>query len=113
MLTFLQKKFIINIVTIQKKQKKGEKSMKFKVTAKAEGFTVELAETKSDKRLEIKNLELEEPFLLTADSIISEIKNRTREYFNCEDVELLPPDNEVDNKACRIMLSNKQSFESN
>ena len=25
MLTFLQKKFIINIVTIQKKQKKGEK----------------------------------------------------------------------------------------
>ena len=86
--------------------------MKFKVTAKAEGFTVELAETKSDKRLEIKNLELEEPFLLTADSIISEIKNRTREYFNCEDVELVT-DNEVDNKACRIMLSNKQSFENN
>ena len=86
--------------------------MKFKVTAKAEGFTVELAETKSDKRLEIKNLELEEPFLLTTDSIISEIKNRTREYFNCEDVELVT-DNEVEKKACRIMLSNKQSFESN
>lgn len=86
--------------------------MKFKVTAKAEGFTVELAETKSDKRLEIKNLELEEPFLLTADSIISEIKNRTREYFNCEDVELVT-DNEVEKKACRIMLSNKQSFENN
>ena len=86
--------------------------MKFKVTAKAEGFTVELAETKSDKRLEIKNLELEEPFLLTTDSIISEIKNRTREYFNCEDVELVT-DNEVEKKACRIMLSNKQSFENN
>lgn len=86
--------------------------MRFKVTAKAEGFTVELAETKSDKRLEIKNLELEEPFLLTADSIISEIKNRTREYFNCEDVELVT-DNEVEKKACRIMLSNKQSFENN
>mgnify|MGYP004496175403 CR=1 FL=1 len=87
--------------------------MKFKVISKETGFTVELAETKSEKRLEIKNLELEEPFLLTADSIISEIKNRTIEYFNCEDVEFLPPDNEVDNKSCGIMLNNKQSFESN
>ena len=57
--------------------------MKFKVTAKAEGFTVELDETKSDKRLEIKNLELEDPFLLTSNSIISEIRNRTRKYFDC------------------------------
>lgn len=86
--------------------------MKFKVTAKAEGFTVELAETKSDKRLEIKNLELEDPFLLTSNSIISEIRNRTRKYFDCEDVELVT-DNEVEKKACRIMLSNKQSFENN
>ena len=86
--------------------------MKFRVISKETGFTVELAETKSEKRLEIKNLELEEPFLCTVKSIMSEIKNRTSEYFNCSDVELLI-DNEVERKFYIIILSNKQSFESN
>lgn len=85
--------------------------MKFKVISKETGFTVELAETKSEKRLEIKNLELEEPFLCTVESIMSEIRNRTSKYFDCDEVELLT-DNEAERKFYRIILSNKQSFES-
>ena len=85
--------------------------MKFKVISKETGFTVELAETKSEKRLEIKNLELEEPFLCTVESITSEIKNRASKYFDCDEAELIT-DDEAERKFYRTILSNKQSFES-
>ena len=68
--------------------------MKFNVVSDNGNFSVVLAEVRSDKILNITELELEDPTLLSRESIISEIKERTGEYFSCEEVEL-----EIDEKT--------------
>ena len=62
--------------------------MKFKLVSDGENFSVVLAEVRSDKILNITELELEDPALISRESVISKIKERTVAYFSCEEVEL-------------------------
>ena len=60
--------------------------MKFKLISTGNGsFSVVLAEVRSDKILNITELELEEPALISRESVISEIRERTGKFFTCEE----------------------------
>ncbi len=85
--------------------------MKFELVSGNDGFTVVLAEISSNKRLDITNLELEDPSLLSKNSIESEIKRRVAEHFGCNDVSL-EMDRDTERKIYRILLNNIEAFES-
>lgn len=85
--------------------------MKFELISGNDGFTVVLADVSSNKRLDIKNLELEDPSLLSKNSIESEIKRRVAEHFGCNDVSL-EMDIDTERKIYRILLNNIEAFES-
>ncbi len=85
--------------------------MKFELISENDGFTVVLAEISSNKRLDITNLELEDPSLLSKNSIESEIKRRVAEHFGCNDVSL-EMDRDTERKIYRILLNNIEAFES-
>lgn len=85
--------------------------MKFELVSGNDGFTVVLAEISSNKRLDITNLELEDPSLLSKNSIESEIKRRVSEHFGCNDVSL-EMDRDTERKIYRILLNNIEAFES-
>ena len=85
--------------------------MKFELISGNDGFTVVLADVSSNKRLDIKNLELENPSLLSKNSIESEIKRRVAEHFGCNEVSL-EMDIDTERKIYRILLNNIEAFES-
>lgn len=85
--------------------------MKFELVSGNDGFTVVLAEISSNKRLDITNLELEDPSLLSKNSIESEIKRRVAEHFGCNDVSL-EMDRDTERKIYRNLLNNIEAFES-
>lgn len=85
--------------------------MKFELISGNDGFTVVLAEISSNKRLDITNLELEDPSLLSKNSIESEIKRRVAEHFGCNDVSL-EMDRDTERKIYRNLLNNIEAFES-
>lgn len=85
--------------------------MKFELVSGNDGFTVVLAEISSNKRLDITNLELEDPSLLSKNSIESEIKRRVAEHFGCNEV-YLEMDRDTERKIYRILLNNIEAFES-
>ncbi len=85
--------------------------MKFELISGNDGFTVVLADVSSNKRLDIKNLELEDPSLLSKNSIESEIKRRVAEHFGCNEVSL-EMDIDTERKIYRILLNNIEAFES-
>ena len=85
--------------------------MRFKVISTENGsFSVVLADVKSDKRLTITGLELEDPTLLSRESVISEIKERIGEYFECEEVNL-KMDITTEKAISKTFLHNKFVFE--
>ena len=86
--------------------------MKFELVSGNEGFTVVLAEISSNKRLDITNLKLEDPSLLSKNSIESEIKRRVAEHFGCNDDVSLEMDRDTERKIYRILLNNIEAFES-
>ena len=85
--------------------------MNFELISGNDGFTVVLADVSSNKRLDIKNLELEDPSLLSKNSIESEIKRRVAEHFGCNEVSL-EMDIDTERKIYRILLNNIEAFES-
>lgn len=85
--------------------------MKFELVSGNDGFTVVLAEISSNKSLDITSLELEDPSLLSKNSIESEIKRRVAEHFCCNDVSL-EMDRDTERKIYRILLNNIEAFES-
>lgn len=86
--------------------------MKFKLISTGNGsFSVVLAEVRSDKILNITELELEEPALISRESVFSEIKKRTVAYFSCEDVEI-KIDEKTEKEISKTFLKNKMIFES-
>lgn len=85
--------------------------MKFNLVSENNGnFSVVFADFKSDKRLVITGLELEEPALLSREAVISEIKERTREHFSCDEVKL-KMDIETEKAISKTFLHNKFVFE--
>lgn len=85
--------------------------MKFNLVSEKNGnFSVVLSDVKSDKRLTITGLELEDPSLLSRESVISEIKERIGEYFECEEVKL-KMDITTEKAISKTFLHNKFVFE--
>lgn len=85
--------------------------MKFNLVSEKNGnFLAVLADVKSDKRLTITGLELEDPTLLSRESVISEIKERIGEYFECEEVNL-KMDITTEREISKTFLKNKMVFE--
>ena len=111
MLTFRFFKFIIILVTMLISTCKGEITMKFYLKHEKEGFTVCLNGINGGKRLIIRELELEDPELLSRDSIVSEIKKRIKEFFDCENV-ILEMDKDTEQKIFCVLKNNIESFES-
>ena len=60
--------------------------MRFKLISTGNGnFSVVLADVRNAKQLNITELELEDPTLLSKEAIISEIRERTGKFFSCEE----------------------------
>lgn len=86
--------------------------MKFKLISTGNGsFSVVLADVRSAKQLNITELELEDPALISRESVISEIRERTVAYFSCEEVEL-ELDEKTEKEISKTFLHNKFVFES-
>ena len=86
--------------------------MKFKLISTGNGsFSVVLADVRSAKQLNITELELEDPALISRESVISEIRERTVAYFSCEEVEL-ELDKKTEKEISKTFLHNKFVFES-
>ena len=86
--------------------------MKFKLISTGNGsFSVVLADVRSAKQLNITELELEDPALISRESVISKIKERTVAYFSCEEVEL-ELDEKTEKEISKTFLKNKMIFES-
>lgn len=86
--------------------------MEFNVKAEENSFIVEIAKIKSEKRLEIRYLDLEDTDLRKTNEITSKIKEETAKYFKCDKVELIFS-HKAKLKVSSIMRDNKKAFESN
>lgn len=86
--------------------------MEFNVKAEKNSFIVEIAKIKSEKRLEIRYLDLEDTDLRKTNEITSKIKEETAKYFKCDKVELIFS-HKAELKVSSIMRDNKKAFESN
>lgn len=86
--------------------------MRFKLISTGnDSFSVVLADVRSAKQLNITELELEDPALISRESVISEIRERTVAYFSCEEVEL-ELDKKTEKEISKTFLHNKFVFES-
>lgn len=87
--------------------------MRFKLISTGNGsFSVVLADVRSAKQLNITELELEDPALISRESVISEIRERTRNFFNCEELINLEIDEKTEKEISKTFLHNKFVFES-
>lgn len=87
--------------------------MKFKIISTGNGsFSVVLADVRSAKQLNITELELEDPALISRESVISEIRERTGKFFNCEELINLEIDEKTEKEISKTFLHNKFVFES-
>lgn len=87
--------------------------MKFKLISTGNGsFSVVLADVRSAKQLNITELELEDPALISRESVISEIREKTGKFFNYEELINLEIDEKTEKEISKIFLHNKFVFES-
>ena len=87
--------------------------MRFKLISTGNGsFSVVLADVRSAKQLNITELELEDPALISRESVISEIRERTEKFFTCEESINLEIDEKTEKEISKTFLKNKMIFES-
>ena len=87
--------------------------MRFKLISTGNcSFSVVLADVRSAKQLNITELELEDPALISRESVISEIRERTGKFFTCEESINLEIDEKTEKEISRTFLHNKFVFES-
>ena len=87
--------------------------MKFKLISTGNcSFSVVLADVRSAKQLNITELELEDPALISRESVISEIRERTGKFFTCEESINLEIDEKTEKEISKTFLKNKMIFES-
>lgn len=87
--------------------------MKFKLISTVNGsFSVVLADVRNAKQLNIKELELEDPALISRESVISEIRKRTSKSFTCKELIELEIDEKTEREISKTFLKNKMIFES-
>ena len=87
--------------------------MKFKLISTGNGsFSVVLADVRGAKQLNITELELEDPALISRESVISEIRERTGKFFTCEESINLEIDEKTEKEISKTFLKNKMIFES-
>lgn len=87
--------------------------MKFKLVSTGNcSFSVVLADVRSAKQLNITELELEDPALISRESVISEIRERTGKFFTCEESINLEIDEKTEKEISKTFLKNKMIFES-
>ena len=87
--------------------------MKFKLSSTGNGsFSVVLADVRNAKQLNITELELEDPALISRESVISEIRERTSKFFTCKELIELEIDEKTERKISKTFLKNKMIFES-
>ena len=78
--------------------------MRFKLISTGNcSFSVVLADVRSAKQLNITELELEDPALISRESVISEIRERTGKFFTCEESINLEIDEKTTLKSWTIM----------
>lgn len=86
--------------------------MRFKLISTGNGsFSVVLADVRNAKQLNITELELEDPTLLSKEAIISEIRERTGKFFSCEEFINLEIDEKTEKEISKTFLKNKMVFE--
>ena len=87
--------------------------MRVKLISTGKGdFSIVLADVRNAKRLNITELELEDPALISRESVISEIRERTGKFFACEELIELEIDKETEREISKTFLKNKMIFES-
>lgn len=87
--------------------------MRFKLISTGNcSFSVVLADVRSAKLLNITELELEDPALISRESVISEIRERTGKFFTCEESIKLEIDEKTEKEISKTFLKNKMIFES-
>ncbi len=87
--------------------------MRFKLISTGNcSFSVVLADVRSAKQLNITELELEDPALISRESVISEIRERTGKFFTCEESINLEIDEKTEKEISKTFLKNKMIFES-
>ncbi|CDE14022.1 unknown [Clostridium sp. CAG:470] len=87
--------------------------MRFKLISTGNcSFSVVLADVRSAKQLNITELELEDPALISRESVISEIRERTGKFFTCEESINLEIDEKTEKEISKTFLHNKFVFES-
>ena len=87
--------------------------MRFKLISTGNcSFSVVLADVRSAKQLNITELELEDPALISRESVISEIRERTGKFFTCEETINLEIDEKTEKEISKTFLKNKMIFES-
>lgn len=87
--------------------------MRFKLISTGNcSFSVVLADVRSAKQLNITELELEDPALISRESVISEIRERTGKFFTCEESINLESDEKTEKEISKTFLKNKMIFES-
>lgn len=86
--------------------------MRFKLISTGNGsFSVVLADVRNAKQLNITELELEDPALISRESVISEIRKRTSKFFTCKELIELEIDEKTERKISKTFLKNKMVFE--
>lgn len=87
--------------------------MRVKLISTGKGdFSIVLADVRNAKRLNITERELEDPALISRESVISEIRERTGKFFNCRELIELEIDNKTEREISKTFLKNKMNFES-
>ena len=79
--------------------------MRFKLISTGNcSFSVVLADVRSAKQLNITELELEDPALISRESVISEIRERTGKFFTCEESINLEIDEKTEKEISKTLF---------